>query len=133
MATRDQELKIAARAFEPEDKKRILVCYFDSHEGVVDSMESLYMSSVPTAREIIILDEELDGDIEAVTNIISRLKNIFEDVKIIYIAGKSDYAHETKIRQLGVTYFLRRPLDLELFKKVLKKIVDHETTKLVAG
>jgi DNA-binding NtrC family response regulator len=133
MATRDNALKIAARAFEPEDKKRILVCYFDSYDGIVDSMESLYMSSVPTAREIIVLDEELDGDFGRVSNTISRLKKIYEDVKIIYIAGRSDYAHETRIRQMGVTYFLRRPLDLDLFKKVLKKIVDHETTKLVAG
>lgn len=78
---------------------------------------------------VTVVDEVLsDG---AGVELLKRIRHVNPDAKAIFVTGSPTEALEREVRRVGVHYFGSKPVNAALFRKVLEKVFEHETRRLM--
>jgi DNA-binding NarL/FixJ family response regulator len=63
------------------------------------------------------------------TELASRLREIDPDLKVIIITGYSDKFSEELLSQSGISEVILKPMILDDFSKVIRRVLDNYTFK----
>jgi DNA-binding response OmpR family regulator len=85
--------------------------------------------SIDEETPIIVIDDNLVDT--AGMDIVDLAKAIREDAKVIFIARPNGEEFERLIRKRGVNFLVQKPVDTVLFEEIVKKILEHETTRIL--
>ncbi len=79
-----------------------------------------------------IIEEEIDTlvlDYEIcrleTPNVLLRLNEFSEGLPVILVAGELDFSEETKIRELGIFYLAKKPLNADEIERALQSSMDY--------
>lgn len=77
----------------------------------------------------------VDDDLEDMTGyqLIPLMRDQHPDLRIIYTTQTVDPEVELRVRRVGVHCVIDKPVEATLLEKVLRKTVDHETTRMFVG
>lgn len=64
-------------------------------------------------------------------DLLKRLRHIDPEAKAIYVTGAASEELERSVRAAGINYFVCKPVEASLFKRVLQKVIEHETRRLM--
>jgi DNA-binding NtrC family response regulator len=128
VATRDARLVQALRSMQGEldlnldvvAKRRELLERLAPPDGLPHEGEGGWV-------RIVLLDDDLaDGEGKS---LLPRLRAMHGDLKVIFTADHSNPRLEVEVRREGVHFFLPKPIDTDLLRKIIAKAVEHESTR----
>lgn len=76
---------------------------------------------------IVLLDDELSDGKGRV--LLRALRKARPDLKILFTAAEPSAKLEVEVRREGAYFYLPKPVNLEILKKVVAKAVEHESTR----
>ena len=77
----------------------------------------------------------LDEDLPDVSGgaLLGHLRAEDSDLKVVFVAGPASVEIEMDVRREGVLFFLHKPVEEAILRKVILRAVEHETSRIYSG
>lgn len=82
-----------------------------------------------TRVKLLIIDDDLNG--VSGRSLLEAIRGLGFALPVIFISKDSNVELEIAVRRLGVSFFASKPIDHQLFVKLLSRMLEHETAKLL--
>ena len=92
-----------------------------------DLVEGVFPEGGLDRVRMLLLDEDLP-DISG-SSLLVHLRDMDPALKVIFMARQASPALEMQARQEGVLFFLHKPVDPAILSNVIKRAVEHETSR----
>jgi CheY-like chemotaxis protein len=64
------------------------------------------------------------------TEMVSKMKDVMPDLKIVIITGYADNLSEKEIARYGISEVILKPMVLDDFSKIIRKVLDQKDVKI---
>ena len=116
--TNDEELKRISRELNPGEKENLLI--YDRLSKPLDIVGYVFEKN----PSLLVLDDDMISP--DTFNVISNIKKMKKDLKIVFVTSNSSIELGKEITPLGISYYAIKPLEQKDFSELINSLTKNK-------